>query len=153
MADPQSYIGATLSVAAAAAPATADKAGYEALTWVEIGNIVSMPTIGDEHADIPIDELSTGRTIHVIGSADGGAQEFSLRLNDDDLGQIALLGINGSNTNNSWRIVDPSPSDQHSYFQGLASSLKDMERTSTAYRGQTFTVMVNSPTLRTTPPA
>lgn len=152
MADLQSYIGATLSIAIGAKPATRDKVGYEALDFVEIGKIMSIPAIGDTHASIDVDLLSEGRVAHVIGSADGGANEVTLAADGDDLGQIDLEDVNGLNTENSFRIVDPAPSNEHVYFGGLVSGFKDTERTTGAYKGKTFTMLVNTPTLRTTPP-
>ena len=139
-----------MAIAKAAKPATPDKAGYKALTWVVVGKVVNLPTIGDTHNDITIDLLSDGRVQHVTGSADGGANEVTIASDPSDAGQTALLAVNGLNTQSSFRIVDPAPSSEVVYFGGLVSSLKDTQRDTSSYKGKTFTLMVNTPILRTT---
>lgn len=148
MANLQSYIGATLSIAVATDPATYDAAGYAALTWVNIGKVMSIPEIGDSHNMIDIDILSDGRVKHVIGSADGGMNQVTIAADGDDTGQTSLLTANGSNTQNAFRIVDPAPSSETIYFSGLVAGLKDTERTTTAYKGKTFTMAVNTAVVR-----
>lgn len=150
MADFQSYIGATLAIARAVKPATRDKAGYEALAWVPIGKIKAIPEIGDSHNMIDIDILSLGRVISVIGSAVGGANQVTLVADKDDAGQVALGLANGSNTENSFRILDPAPALEAVYFGGLVAGLKDNERTTTAEKGKSFVMAVNTATFRVT---
>lgn len=154
MADFQSYIGATFAIARGVKPATRDKAGYEALgaAWVVVGKIKAIPEIGDSHNMIEIDVLSLGRVINVIGSAVGGANQVSLVADIDDAGQIQLALANGSNTENSFRIIDPAPSNEAVYFGGLVAGLKDNERSTTVEKGKVFVMPVNTAVLRTTAP-
>jgi len=97
MADEQSYIGGTLSVAKGAKPASENKAGYEGLTWVEVGKVVSLGAVGDTHENITVTTLK-GRTLNITGAADGGSSEMTLVADGDDTGQDDLVEINGSNT-------------------------------------------------------
>ncbi|PWE26727.1 hypothetical protein C4N9_20935 [Pararhodobacter marinus] len=149
--DLQSYIGATLSIAAGSFPATEDKSGYEGETYEPIGKILSIGEIGDQHAAIEIATLA-GRNIRVVGIADGGAVEVVLAFDEEDAGQTDLTSINGSNTMSAFRIVDPAPATAQKvvYFGGLVASLRDNARTPTNYRGKAFQLFVNTAVLRTT---
>ena len=62
----------------------------------------------------------------------------------DDTGQDDLVEINGSNTQSSFRIVDPEPSNSVSYFSGLIASLKDTPRDTSSYRGLTCDLKINT---------
>ena len=149
--DVQSYITSKLYIAAAEKPPIQDQAGYESLTYVEIGLVMNIPAMGDTHADIPIDTLSEGRVLHVIGSADGGAAELTHATLSGDPGQAALIAVNGSNIQNAFKIVDPEPTNETLYFCASVSSLKDTPRETGAYKGKTFTLDVNTPVLRINP--
>ena len=143
MADEQSYIGGTLSVAKGAKPTSENKAGYDALTWVEVGKVVSLGAVGDTHENITVTTLK-GRTLNITGAADGGSSEMTLVADGDDSGQVDLVEINGSNTQSSFRIVDPEPSNSVSYFSGLIASLKDTPRDTSSYRGLTCDLKINT---------
>jgi len=81
------HIGATLYVAQAA-PATNDAAGFEALTWVQVKGIQTLPVFGVSHAGIDVEDLGTGFTSSVKGAASGRDTAFTFRRIADDPGQI-----------------------------------------------------------------
>lgn len=143
-----SYIGSTVSLVAGL-PGTFDKAGYEALQFVEIKGIVDMGELGDQQNDIAIDTL-IGRVEHVNGSSDLGEIQCSYNFILNDAGQDIVRAAAGTNTAHSFRVVDLD--GQHLYFHGILANLQDNPRNTTNFKGETFTIRGNSPVLRTTAP-
>lgn len=141
-----SYLGAAVAVSANT-PATVDLAGFGALAYTTVGFIASIGEIGDTAEDIAI-QLLSGRTEHVNGARDGGEVPFAFRIEAPagDAGQTILLTNNNTNTNVSFRITDPD--GKLTYFFGVIASVRDMERTSSQYKGMTGVVRVNSATIR-----
>jgi len=144
MANAISYIGATIACAVGT-PATIDAAGFAALTLAAIGKVASWGVIGDTSNDIPVDLLD-GRVEHVNGAKDGGAIPFTIRADSDSAGQGILKAQSNSNTEVSFKITDPD--GEVSYFFGKVANVRDLERTSSNYKGFTGEVRVNSPTIR-----
>lgn len=136
-----SYIGATLSVVAGT-PATENQVGYEALSFVEIGKIVSIGELGDSHADNTAELLKSGRTDHQNGVADGGEVPVVYEHSASDAGIVIVEAGNGSNTNHSFRIADPD--GQVTYFQGIIANNKQRERTAANRKGGSFAMRVNT---------
>jgi hypothetical protein len=144
MAAAISYIGAVIGCVVAM-PATDDGAGFGALTYATIGKIASWGSLGDTSNDIPVDLLD-GRVEHVNGSRDGGAVPFTIRTNDADPGQAILIAQSNTNTEVSFKVTDPD--GKIAYFRGKCANVKDMERSSSSYKGFTGEVRVNSATIR-----
>lgn len=138
-----SYIGAVIGVSVAT-PATVDSAGFGALTYTTVGNIVSWGSIGDGVDDITI-PLLAGRTLHVSGNKDGGAVPFTYQFEAADAGQTILRTQNNGNTDVSVKITDPD--GKITYFFGRVAGLKSMERQSGAYKGESGEFRVNSATV------
>lgn len=130
-----SFIGSTLSVSAAT-PATEDQTGYEALTFTEVGKVVSIGEIGDEAEDIAFNLLKPGRTTHVNGVKDVGDVPVTIEYDVADAGQVILTAGNNTNTTHSFKIVDTDGEDW--YVQGLIANKKMMARESNQYKGENF---------------
>lgn len=143
MAAAISYIGAVIG-AVVATPATVDAAGFGALTYVTIGKIATWGEVGDTSGDVAIDLLE-GRIEHVNGAKDGGEIPFAFR-SDNDAGQTLLRNNNNTNNEVSFKITDPD--GQIAYFYGKVANVRDNERSSSSYKGQTGVVRVNSATIR-----
>ena len=129
------FIGSTLSVYAGT-PATEDQTGYEALTWVEVGNVVSIGGLGDTSEDVTFDLLKTGRRSHVSGVKDVGEVPVTIEYNRSDAGLTILEAANNGNTTHSFRVTDSDGDDY--YFQGLVANMTDNERTASQYKGINF---------------
>ena len=149
MANKTSYIGATLGFAASATPATYDKSGYEALTYVTAGVVVSISEIGDTSSDISIDALD-GRVFHVNGPKNMGEISVTIIADSDIAGQTSLKGVSNSNDECTFRVIDPD--GEYIYFTGKVANFRDMARSSTSYKGYTFAIRGNTAELRTTAP-
>lgn len=108
MADNQNIkinIGTTAFVAVGA-PTTQDKAGYDALTWIEVGEVTDMGEIGgtrDVSTHIPI---KTGEVNKRGGSKDYGQMPLTYGKDLTDLGQIAMQAGFESGATHSVKLVD-----------------------------------------------
>lgn len=128
-----SFIGSTLSIVAGT-PATEDQAGYEALSYTEVGKIVSIGELGDTSEDISFDLLKPGRKTHVNGVKDIGEVPIVLETDTADAGQVILEAANNGNVTHSFRVTDSDGEDV--YFQGLVANMRDNERTASNYKGK-----------------
>lgn len=132
-----SYIGSTLSMVSGS-PATEDQAGYEALTFVEVGKIISIGELGDISEDIAFDLLKPGRRSHVSGVKDLGEIPILIEYDRDDAGLTLVEAANNGNTTHSFVVADTDGDDY--YFQGLVANLRDTERTANTYKGASFVI-------------
>ena len=130
-----SFIGGTLSVSAAK-PATEDASGYGALTWTEVGKVVTIGELGDTAEDITFDLLKTGRRVHVNGVKDVGDVPVTVEYDSSDAGQTIIKNGNNSNTVHSFRITDPD--GENWYFYGLIANRSISQREANQYKGLTF---------------
>lgn len=148
-----SHIGKIVSVAAGA-PATFDKAGYEALTWLVVANPIVAPSPGWETALIDVPNLTTGITKGDKGASVGRVTEMAFEEKLADTGQIALRGYAAPSyvSEVSVKIVDPTGTNTHVYMTGIMSNLADNEATTESYKGFTVSFRQNYDHVRTTPP-
>ncbi len=80
----------TLFSVAVAAPATFDGAGYAALTWIAVGEIVDLGEFGRKYNLVTHNPLKTRATQKFKGSFNEGQLSVKLGLDTDDVGQIAM---------------------------------------------------------------
>ena len=132
-----SYIGSTLSVVSGS-PATEDQSGYEALSFTEVGKVVSIGELGDTSEDIAFDLLKPGRRSHVNGVKDLGEVAVTVEYDRADGGLTILEAANNGNTTHSFVVTDTDGDDY--YFQGLVANLRDFERTANQYKGLNFVI-------------
>lgn len=139
------FIGTAVAVVAAS-PATFDVAGYAALSWVaSIGQLVEWGELGDQSNDISVTTLA-GRTLHTNGPRDGGELSFTFVFANSDAGQTILRNNANTNTALSFRVTDPD--GQTSYFTGVCASVRDVQRTADAYKGQSGVIRINTAVTR-----
>jgi len=128
-----------------AAPATEDQAGYEALTYTQVGGVKSRPEVGDNAADITESVLGEGRVCHRFGAKDGGFIELPVQVRAGDAGQALLLSNHGTNANLSFYL---QLADGHkAYFTGVLGSMRRSEATTESIMGMVFQIAINSPEL------
>lgn len=132
-----SYIGSTLSVVASA-PSAEDASGYEALSFTEVGRVVSIGELGDTSEDIAFDLLKPGRRSHVNGVKDLGEVSVTVEYDRADAGLTILEAAANGNTTHSFKVTDSDGDDY--YFQGIVANLRDFERTANQYKGLTFVI-------------
>lgn len=96
--------GSTLAISAAA-PATFNEAGYEALTFTTIGEITDLGEFGREYALVTHNPLDTRATVKRKGSYNEGAMDLKLALDTDDAGQILLAAASESDADYSFELT------------------------------------------------
>jgi hypothetical protein len=128
-------------------PATFDKAGYEALTWVQVKGIVSVGSIGVTDSIIDVPDLETGFTKSVKGARVGTVIPVAMREIKSDAGQAALKTACEAFTEYSFKVLEPTAADEVEYISGLPHDWLRNERSTTAYAGFTANIRSNYPSV------
>lgn len=98
--------GSTLAVVAAgAAPATFDAAGYAALSWVLVGEITDFGEFGREYNLVTHNPVGNRSTQKFKGSFNEGQMNLQLGLQTDDAGQIIMKAATLSDLSFSYRVT------------------------------------------------
>lgn len=117
------------------APSTYDAAGFDALTWVQIGMVEDIGEFGPE-ADIgEFTPLDTGIKCKFMGASDYGELSLTIAKTTTDDGLTALLAHQGSVTPASFKVElskvgtttqgHTTPAKHQRYmFSGLTKSAK-----------------------------
>lgn len=127
----------------AAIPATNNKAGFEALTWVRVNGLVSVGAIGVTHDGVDIPDLGAGVVTQVKGMGSGQDTTIVFRVVDSDTGQADLKAAAESAEGVlSIKVVkasgaggEPVTGDPVEYAQGIVHSYLRQERSGTSYEG------------------
>lgn len=110
--------GLILSVVADV-PATEDEAGYSALTYQEIGEIVSVGEYGASQQVVNHEPLKTGVTEKHKGFTNFGSVTLEMGHDSTDAGQTALSdGATGTNKFKQHSFKVEFPDGSIDYFQG-----------------------------------
>tara|TARA_R110000787_G_scaffold57414_1_gene131183 strand:- start:43 stop:489 length:447 start_codon:yes stop_codon:yes gene_type:complete len=118
----QTNAGTVISVSAAA-PATYDAAGYAALTYIAIGEIVTTGTKGPSVALVTHDSLDVRGIQKFKGSVNYGSYSMGLGLDITDVGQIALVaGADGTNIDVVHSFKEVKQSGAIEYYPALVMS-------------------------------
>lgn len=145
----QTSTGVSLSVVVGA-PATEDKAGYEALSWVVVGELVDLPAYGPTVAVVESLPLATGVVEKRNGFINYGSVALGLEQDVSDAGQVILQGA----------IDDPTAAfkelsfkvsftdDKVDYFQGGCFSYTTEVGAANSMIGSTAQIEINSKVLR-----
>lgn len=108
----------------AALPGSEDKAGYDALTWTVVGEVVSLGEYGASQEEVNHTPLATGLVEKYKGATNNGSLAVELGNDATDAGQVLLLaGSSGAAkfTVHSHKIAYPS--GEIDAFQGLIFGL------------------------------
>ena len=132
--------GGTVAIATGT-PATFDKAGYEALTWVVISGPIEAPTSATTHADIAIPSLG-GRTKIRKGAETGVASPLSWEEVADDPGQAAVIAACLARGEYSISYTDPDDVNV-TYSSGVLKDYAPNAPTNSSYRGGTCQFVPN----------
>ena len=137
-------VGSIVSVSAAQ-PATEDQAGYEALTFTEIGEVTSIGESGGTAQISSFTPVKSGVVNKRKGSIDYGTMSLSIAKDASDAGQVLLkAGFDGAakETIHSFKIEE-SVSGEVTYFMGLISSF-------TTARGDANTILSHNSNIERT---
>ena len=157
-----SHIGKTIYIADAL-PATNNAAGFEALTWVKVSGVQTLPQLGVSHADIPVPDLQTGFTAGIKGAGTGNDSTMTFRMVASDAGQTDirdLANAGGTGGNCAIKIVKgsgtaqaPATGDPVQYAQGYVHSYVEIQGDDTSYEGFSVNFRQNDLTVDATEPA
>lgn len=134
------HIGGTLKIATGA-PATFDKAGYEALTWTTINGVVEAPAFASTHADIQIPSLG-GRTKLRKGAETGVASSLAWETVASDAGQAAVIAASAARGEYSLCYINPDE-DSYDYATGIVKDYSPNKPTNSSYEGGTAQFVPN----------
>ena len=108
MTDFTTGAGATFSLAAAA-PATYNQAGYEALTFTEVGKVTALNGVPSRiYNMVTLNYLASAGTDKAKGSYDLGQTTITVALDPSDTGQTLLATANDSTSPYSIKLDHPT---------------------------------------------
>lgn len=96
--------GTTVAVSASL-PATYNEAGYEALTFTDIGEVTNVGDIGRVYELVKHLPLATRETIKRKGSYDSGSVALDMARVPSDAGQTILVAGVDSDTSRSFEVT------------------------------------------------
>lgn len=119
MATPITFAGSVISISAAT-PATYDDAGFTALTFTEIGELVSVGDRGRTYTDVSYTTMAERGTLHRKGSYDEPETPFEIGIDRGNAGQVILKAASESDVIQSFKVAYSN--GEVDYFQGLVFS-------------------------------
>ena len=136
-----SFIGSEISVSSGT-PANLNEAGFEALTFTELGNVQRFGEVGDTHSPIPYSILKEGRMKRVPGMKDAGVIPVSIIYASSDTGQGMIKTYNGTDTVLTFKLHDADGEDY--YIQGTVSDRRFAERSNDNMKSVSFNLYGNT---------
>lgn len=91
------YIGNAL-------PATYDVAGYDALTWTEVGMIESVGDFGPESSVGSFTPIGTGVACKYMGTTDNGEVTLTIAKTSTDTGLQTLIAAQGATNSTAMKV-------------------------------------------------
>ncbi len=92
----------------ASTPATFNEAGYEALSFTNIGNIEDGGEHGREYAEVTFNPIDTRGTRKYKGSFNEGNKTLSIGYDSDDAGMALLKAALASDNDYSFEVKYPN---------------------------------------------
>ena len=91
----------TLFKISAGLPATYNEAGFEALTFTEVGEVTDYGEFGRKYNLVKHNPVATRKTVKRKGSYDSGSMTIPMALVNDDAGQIIMKAAAASDASHS----------------------------------------------------
>ena len=140
----QTTAGATLGIVASS-PATYDQAGFAALTFVNVGEIVSLGEHGATYALVTHQPLDKRRTEKFKGSVNDGSMALSLGMDLADAGQAVLIaGADGAEVDTEHSVEITYQDGSIEYFTCVIMSYTRNPSTIDAIIGANVTIELNN---------
>lgn len=147
----QTSTGVVLSVVDAL-PATFDQVGYEALSFVEVGELVDLPEYGPTVTVVESNPLKTGITEKYAGFCNQGSVSLGLEWDPEDAGQTILanaINPGGAFVPHSFKVAYNDGTVE--YFHGGVFSYTRAPGSANSMVGSTVQVEINSEIVRVAP--
>lgn len=135
-------VGTTLYLANAT-PATFDKAGYEALTWVKVSGIGNAGAPQFTHNLIDVPDLESGLLRAIKGMKQGQDIEIDYREIAGDAGQALVATLDAAVTECSFKWVWPAALAKATVSSGLVHSFMLNNFDGESYAGGKFSIRPN----------
>lgn len=119
MAEGYTAAGAAIYIGTAP-PTTFTKAGYEAVTWTEIGEVTDIPQFGKVYTSVTYNPLSNRGVVKRKGSYDNGSHDIAYALVRGEDGQDDLRTALDSDAAFPFKIV--TQDDTHIYYMAQVMS-------------------------------
>ena len=140
--------GTKLSVVAED-PETFDDVGYEALTFVEVGEVIDLPEYGPNVQVVESNPLATGITEKFKGFINYGSQSMGLEFDSEDAGQIILAaGVEGATKNVQHSVKIEYQDGSVDYYSARIFSYTKAPGSANSMVGSTVQVEINTPITR-----
>lgn len=121
---PKLSVGSILKLSAAL-PATENQAGYEALTWTEVGAVDSIGNYGNTFQTTEFTPIKTGIVQTLVGSQKNGTIAVTMADLPDDAGQIICnTAVNGATKRQLHSIQVVDEHGYTDYMQGFISKFE-----------------------------
>lgn len=141
------FIGGTTAIVGANAAARIT--AYEALTWVEVGEVEDLGEMGDESERVTFTGLKDGRVRKLKGPRDAGEQTIVVADDMTDAGQIALEAAEASPLDYNFKVqlndaITIGGDDSQHFFRGkVFSKRRNIGNASNVVR-RNFVVGINT---------
>lgn len=101
----------------AALPATYDEAGFDALTFTVVAEVISIPSVGPVFEQVDHKALDRRNVVKRKGSVDYGSTDLGLGWSPTDAGQVLLIaGADGANVDSVYSHKIAYPTGDVKYF-------------------------------------
>lgn len=142
-----------LKVYVCAAPQNTDldQAGFEALTWVKVGNVGSVGETGSKTNLVSYDELETDVTQKAKGITDAGSPEIECARNATDAGQIILRTVGAHNDANNYAYKWTKVDGTVHYYRGVCTGPTRPNGRNEDFDLEVFTLGLNQAELTVNP--
>jgi hypothetical protein len=148
MADDLNMNGTLYVCATAQHNTELNQAAYEALTWVEIGNIVTFPQIGFEANVVTQNYVNTDFSADAKGFINGTASDISVGRAPDDAGQVILRTAANSRYRYAFKREYADAVSGYTatftYFRALVTSELDAGGGGEEFDNETFGIKVTA---------
>lgn len=135
---------------------TATLVGFQALTWVEVGEVEDLGQFGDESSAVTFTALKDKRTRKLKGPRDAGTMTVTCGDDPNDVGQVAMAAAEQSPLDYAIKVVlndaitsGGNPSEH--YFMGKVMSRRKNAGNVSNVVKDAFNVAINSLILETQP--
>ncbi|AGH31825.1 hypothetical protein SLPG_00031 [Salicola phage CGphi29] len=134
-------------------PATLDQAGYEALTYTEVGEVVDLPEYGPNVQVVESNPLATGITQKFKGFVNQGSQSVGLEYDSEDAGQQILDdAVSGPTKNDEHSVKIEYQDGSVDYYTCRVFSYTKNPGSANSMVGSTAQVEINSPVVKVAAP-
>lgn len=123
--------GTTLHVAAAA-PATYDAAGFAALTWVKVGEIVDLGSYGKKYNLVTHNPIDDRKTVKRAGSYNNGTMSVKMARVPANAGQTILVDNQGEIISVKITLQDATVNYFQAVVMGYATEIGSVDTITSA---------------------